>query len=466
VARSISVATVIRDESAELAECLDHIHDLAQEISIVDTGSLDSTVEIARRFDAKISHFIWCDEADAVRNESLRACTCDWIFILNANERLLPEDIAKIRALADGPLTAAYRFVIRNYTNTTTLKEFHPCQPNDPVARRFAGWYPSSMIRLLPTRAGTRFEGLLYEKAQQSLEQNGVRLVDSDIVIQHYPYLHPPKHIIGNDTMGNTPQELATADDALDPVKNGNRYREQGDFHKAVAAYRQSLRHNPANPIVLGIVGNLLRRLRQPESAKRALRLALELNPEMRNAWRDLGLIYADEKEWQLAIECFRQGMAVDPEWVNGHRYLSVALEQTGHLAVAVVAARKALEANPKSAENLRVYIHQIRRLERRAEARELLQSLIEGGVETPGLHNAIGELCFYDNLHEEAIEHFTHAGQAGFASAYNNLGVVYYHQKQYAKAKEAFENCLENDPTHQGAQTNLDKVNTHFTDQ
>ena len=461
--RSISVATVVRDESAQLAECLAHITGLAQEICIVDTGSFDNTVEIARRFKAKVSYFIWCDDADAARNESLRACTCDWILVVNANERLLPEHAEKIRAFAEGPLNTAYRFVIRNYTNTTSLKGFQPCRPDDPAARGFAGWYPSSMIRLMPNHTGARYEGRIYERALQSLQRGGIRLVESDVSIQHYPYLHPPKHIVGNGA-----HEIA-AGAASDPETYagvGNRYREKGDLPKAVAAYRQSLRINPSNPVVLETLGNLLRQLRQPEAAKRALRLALQLDPEMRNAWRDLGVIYADEKEWQLSIECFEQGLAADPDWVSGHRYLSVALEGAGRLADAVAAARKALEGNPESSDALRVYIHQILRLERRVEARELLHSLIEAGAESPDLHNALGELCYYDKFHEEAIQHFIQAGQGGSTSAYNNLGVVYYLQKRYPEAKEAFENCLANDPSHRGARTNLDKVNANLANQ
>ncbi len=153
---SISVAMIVKDESAQLAECLAGVRGIADEICIVDTGSQDDTLDIARQYGAKISVFIWCDDFSAARNESLRLCTGDWVFILDADERIAESDLPEMRALSAGPLDCGYRFVTRNYTKTTTVSEFQPCDGADPMAHGFGGWYPSAKVRLFPNHRGAR----------------------------------------------------------------------------------------------------------------------------------------------------------------------------------------------------------------------------------------------------------------------------------------------------------------------
>ena len=71
----------------------------------------------------------------------------------------------------------------------------------------------------------------------------------------------------------------------------------------------------------------------------------------------------------------------------------------------------------------------------------------------------AVGELFFYDRQFEQAEAHFAAAGDGGLTSAYNNLGVVLFKQAKFEAAKDAFEKCLERDPGHKGAHSNLQKA-------
>lgn len=54
---SVSLCMIVKNEAQDLAACLESVGDLASEIIIVDTGSTDGTVEIARQFRAQIKHF-------------------------------------------------------------------------------------------------------------------------------------------------------------------------------------------------------------------------------------------------------------------------------------------------------------------------------------------------------------------------------------------------------------------------
>ena len=94
----VTLCMIVRNEAHQLADCLSPVAHLFDQIVIVDTGSRDATVEVARRFTPDVHHFEWCDDFAAARNESLRHATGDWIFWLDADDRLSPENIARLQA--------------------------------------------------------------------------------------------------------------------------------------------------------------------------------------------------------------------------------------------------------------------------------------------------------------------------------------------------------------------------------
>ena len=97
-----SLCMIVRDEEQDLAECLESVADLIDEIVVVDTGSTDRTCEVARRFGSRVFDFPWVDSFAAARNESLRHATGDWIFWLDADERLTDANRTKLQRLFAG----------------------------------------------------------------------------------------------------------------------------------------------------------------------------------------------------------------------------------------------------------------------------------------------------------------------------------------------------------------------------
>jgi tetratricopeptide (TPR) repeat protein len=75
---------------------------LADEVIVVDTGSTDRTKEIAGRLGAKVYDLPWCDSFAAARNESVKHATGEWVFWLDADDRLNEENRGKLRALFAG----------------------------------------------------------------------------------------------------------------------------------------------------------------------------------------------------------------------------------------------------------------------------------------------------------------------------------------------------------------------------
>src|SRR5579864_1059775 len=98
----VSATLIVRDESEFIEDCLRSLVGNVDEIVIVDTGSRDDTVEIARRFLVELHHFPWCNDFSAARNHAIERASGDWILYIDADERLgIPDRNAFSRLLSD-----------------------------------------------------------------------------------------------------------------------------------------------------------------------------------------------------------------------------------------------------------------------------------------------------------------------------------------------------------------------------
>jgi glycosyltransferase involved in cell wall biosynthesis len=86
----LSIAMMVKNEAAHLERCLKSLCQLIPHIQIIilDTGSTDNTVEIARKYTNLIYHQKWQDNFALHRNKSFSYCTGDWIMQIDADEEL------------------------------------------------------------------------------------------------------------------------------------------------------------------------------------------------------------------------------------------------------------------------------------------------------------------------------------------------------------------------------------------
>jgi len=87
--QSISLCMIVKNEEEFLERCLESINEFVDEIIIVDTGSTDNTIAIAKRFTDKIYHHPWEKSFSKARNQALRYASCDWVFQIDADEELV-----------------------------------------------------------------------------------------------------------------------------------------------------------------------------------------------------------------------------------------------------------------------------------------------------------------------------------------------------------------------------------------
>lgn len=98
---TISLCMIVKDEEAILSRCLESVKNIADEIIIIDTGSIDNTKDIAFRYTNNIFDFEWIDDFSAARNTAFSKATMDYILWLDADDVIEEEDYKKIIELKE-----------------------------------------------------------------------------------------------------------------------------------------------------------------------------------------------------------------------------------------------------------------------------------------------------------------------------------------------------------------------------
>src|SRR5205085_8415134 len=92
----LSAILVVQNEAHCLEQCLRSIRSLAEEIIVIDSGSTDDTVAIARAFGARVEVCDW-PGFGAQKNRALNRARGEWVLTLDADEHVTPELAAAIR---------------------------------------------------------------------------------------------------------------------------------------------------------------------------------------------------------------------------------------------------------------------------------------------------------------------------------------------------------------------------------
>jgi len=87
---------IVRNEERNIKRALEWAKAIVFEQIVVDTGSTDKTVEIAKQMSATVHHFDWIDDFSAAKNIAIERASGEWILFLDADEYMTPEDTNKL----------------------------------------------------------------------------------------------------------------------------------------------------------------------------------------------------------------------------------------------------------------------------------------------------------------------------------------------------------------------------------
>jgi glycosyltransferase involved in cell wall biosynthesis len=171
----LSVCIITHNEEGNIARTLESVKEIANEIIVVDSGSTDATVELARKLGAKVFVEEWKGFA-AQKNSAIAKASCDWTLSLDADEEVSAELAASIATLLARGAAAAecdgYMMARRNLYLGRWIKR--------------SGYYPDRKLRLVK-RGAAEWEPLAVHEKMKPVGRMG--LVQGDLIHHAYPTL-------------------------------------------------------------------------------------------------------------------------------------------------------------------------------------------------------------------------------------------------------------------------------------
>ncbi|MFN3870425.1 MAG: glycosyltransferase family 2 protein [Aquificaceae bacterium] len=144
----LSVLICTKNEERNIERAIKSVQGLASEIVVVDSGSTDRTVEIAKSLGAKVFFKDWESYANQL-NYGIDLCLGEWLLIIDADEEVSKELKENIKRELESPKYEIYQVCRRTYYLGEFLNH---------------AWYPEWRIRLFK-KGRVRFEGALHERA-------------------------------------------------------------------------------------------------------------------------------------------------------------------------------------------------------------------------------------------------------------------------------------------------------------
>lgn len=168
----ISVCIITKNEAKYLSHCLEHLLPTGFEIVVVDTGSDDDSVEIARKYTSSVYNFKWCDDFSAARNYAINKAQNDIILMIDTDEYLEECDCERIIQLAGKNPDKIGRIRILN----EYLSDGNVMINNDMVSRLFNRLY-------------FRYKGRIHEQLVRITDDNmPYKTYNVPLKVRHYGY--------------------------------------------------------------------------------------------------------------------------------------------------------------------------------------------------------------------------------------------------------------------------------------
>lgn len=452
--RTISLCMIVKDEEKMLGEALASVRGVVDEIIVVDTGSTDSTVEIARKAGARVFHHPWENDFSKARNQSLSYATCDWVLILDADERLEASSAPLVRKLAQSCLQEALSFSVYNVDLDSGHVSFLPS------------------MRMFRNRRGYEYRGIVHNQIDLPRDTPVMR---APVRIDHYGYT--PSVAEARGKYGRTTSLLRrqleeNPDDAFahfnmaQIMRGGEEARTRAQeiaFHarRVIELIRPGESdHRHILLMAYHQLATALFHLEDWAGSEKACRDALALKPDFIDPLITLGHVLSQRKRWVEARDAFLEYLRVCAEYDESietrgfillhlesehqaHYGLGIVEEALGQFPMALEWYRRTLEARPRYLDT-HVRIGRLcYALGRFDEARTAFVTELAAEPDSFWSHYSMGDIEAKSGRFSEALAHYQYALQlephhetlhvniAACAHRLGNPGLAREHLKQ-----------------------------------
>jgi glycosyltransferase involved in cell wall biosynthesis len=396
---TVSLCMIVKDEEKFLSKCLQSVKEMVDEIIIVDTGSSDATLEIARSFEAKVFQHKWKDSFSDARNVSLKYATSDWILFLDADEVLDEKSAGKIRDVLPRTKHFGFFFCIYNMKDNGSVSGRH------------------YTVRLFRNQKGVRFAGIIHEQ----IIPMGT-LTYSGMSIYHSGYDLDPETMKRKNERNACILKEALAKNGKDSVL---RYH-LANIHLLLGEYDEAIEHATKG-------------MKLTEGAK-------EKNSLYLTTLQVLSQVYYHLGKWEKAEACCLEALEVRDDFIDALFTLARIYRSKGDHRKTILACHRFLEKK--------------KLIDCKPENGFFFRCLTSWGREAE-VHNDLGGIFYENGNPDRAIEEVKKAIalMPHNARAYYNLGSALVEKGHYKEAEESFRKALAIKPAYLEAEEGLRKI-------
>ncbi|MGB5708360.1 MAG: glycosyltransferase, partial [Arenicellales bacterium] len=260
-------------------------------------GSEDRTKEIAAVFGGRVFDFEWRSDFAEARNFSLSKAKGEWILIMDADEKISPQDYEYFRKLVAKKPSGlmAYSIITRNYCNMANTIGWIPNSGQYISEEAGLGWLSSEKVRLFSNSSQIKFEGVVHEMVDPILKRLSVDIRKCHIAVHHYGRLDGGKLVrkdqayyeIGRKKLLKNGGDIGTVRELAIQATVLERNSE------AIELWQKFLSMEPGEAAVADAYVNMVSayiRMHDYSNAHRLARKAVSLNPQMKEAQYNLGI--------------------------------------------------------------------------------------------------------------------------------------------------------------------------------
>jgi glycosyltransferase involved in cell wall biosynthesis len=350
---------VAKNEEQLIGLALSSVKEIAHELIVVDTGSTDRTVRIARQQGAQVVLYPWDGSLGRARNAYLRAASGDWILVLDADETISKIDLARLKQLANRRSVIGYMLAIRNYTDGFDLMwNWYPNDRRYPREEKFSacpGWAKTQPLRLFRNFPKLKYvEGTsVHTTPMASLLRHPGRVEKrDDVVIHHFQYLKGGGSFLAAKQKLRLDGEMQHAKKfPRDPQTYLNIARTLFAANRDQQAVRHLLKAIKLDRNfhdALQLLGMIHFERADWSNAEKYLRRAIQIDPQSADAWAILGMVFVDSAQLDQAFAALEQAIKLRPNHLLAHNSLGVLYEDLGQHQKARRQYLRALELHSK----------------------------------------------------------------------------------------------------------------------
>ncbi|MBW4440817.1 MAG: tetratricopeptide repeat protein [Plectolyngbya sp. WJT66-NPBG17] len=382
----LSFCIIVKNEEQNLPQCLSSVRGAVDQMIVLDTGSSDRTIEIAKSFGAEVHSFEWCNNFSAARNESLKYAEGDWVLILDADEVLVPEIVPILRSAIEQEEYLVFNLVRQEigaaqspYSLISRLFRLHP---EIWFSRPYHAMIDDQVMALLQREPDWKIGAIaevaiLHEGYQADVIAGRDKVNKARATMEGFLATHPNDPYVCSKLgalyfqIGETEKGVELLERGLSTVEDvstkyelhyhlGSVYSELNAIEKAAQQYQEAIQQPILPKLKLGAInnlGSLLKDCGDLQNAALLFQQALNIEPTFAIAHCNLGITLKAMGQFTNAIEHYKSAITLNPNYAEAYQNLGVALLKIGQVPESLEAFRTAIslhqQQNSPEAERL-----------------------------------------------------------------------------------------------------------------